>query len=101
KIGAPMHPELALGAVVDGKHPHVFFNEDIVHLVRPTPAFIDGETKRQLAEIERRKILYRDGRASADVKGRTVILIDDGIATGATVRAVLEALREAHTARPV
>lgn len=96
KLGAPGHAELGIGAVVDGDNPQVVLNEDIVRLVRPTADYIAGERERQLAEIERRRKLYRGDRPPVPVKNRTVILIDDGIATGGTVRAVLRALRRAE-----
>ncbi len=89
KIGAPGQPELGLGAVVDGADPKVVFNEEVVRLVRPTESYLKTEEQRQLAEIERRRQLYRRGREPIAVKDRTVIVIDDGIATGGTMRAVL------------
>src|SRR5258705_5142031 len=93
KIGAPNQPELGLGAVVDGAASRVVLNEEIVQLVRPGQLYLEAEEKRQLAEIERRRTLYRPGRAPVPVAGRTVIVVDDGIATGGTMKAVLHALR--------
>ena len=58
KIGAPGHPELGIGAVVDGSEPHVVLNEDVIRQVRPSAAYIDQEKRRQLAEIERRRRRY-------------------------------------------
>ncbi|MCK1735899.1 phosphoribosyltransferase [Bradyrhizobium sp. 138] len=95
KIGAPGHEELGLGAVVDGANPQVVMNEEIVREVRPDAAYLKAETSRQLAEIERRRRLYRDGKPPLDIAGRTVVVIDDGIATGGTVKAVLRALAKA------
>jgi putative phosphoribosyl transferase len=93
KIGAPGQPELGLGAVVDGTSPQLVLNEELVQLVRPGRLYLEAEEKRQLAEIERRRALYRPGRAPLSLAGRTAIAVDDGIATGGTMKAVLLALR--------
>lgn len=92
KIGAPGQPELGLGAVVDGLSPQVVLNEDVVRVTQPSEGYIEREKARQLEEIERRRSLYRGTRPPLAVKGRTVIVVDDGIATGGSVRAVLNAL---------
>jgi putative phosphoribosyl transferase len=92
KIGAPGHEELGLGAIVDGDHPQIVLNEDLVELVAPGAGYIQEQAKRQLAEIERRRQLYRGDAPALPVKGRTVILVDDGIATGGTVKAALRGL---------
>ena len=94
KIGAPGQKELGLGAVVDGAHPHIVLNDDVVRVVQPMQGYIEAEAARELAEIERRRALYRPGRPPLEVAGRTVIVIDDGIATGGTMKAVLKAIRE-------
>jgi predicted phosphoribosyltransferase len=93
KIGVPTQPELAMGAVVDGTAPIVVRNEDVIELSGTTAEEFKAECERQLAEIERRRQLYIGERARADVAGQVVIVIDDGIATGATVRAALQAIR--------
>jgi len=96
KIGAPGQKELGLGAVVDGAHPQIVLNEDVMRAVQPGERYIQAESARELAEIERRRALYRPGRPPSEVEGRTVIVVDDGIATGGTMKAVLKALRESN-----
>lgn len=93
KIGVPFQPELAAAAVVDGGEPEVVTNDDVIKLAGVTPADIEAGVKRELEEIERRRRAYLQGRARVPLEGRTVILVDDGIATGASVRAALRALR--------
>src|SRR5207302_3948180 len=75
KIGAPGHEELGLGAVVDGAHPQVVLNDDIVRQIAPGAAYLEAETARQLAEIERRRRLYRDGDPPPEIAGRTTIVV--------------------------
>lgn len=94
KIGAPFQPELALGAIADGGHPITVLNDELVGRLEISEAFLQEETKRKLAEIDRRREVYRAGRPRADVTGSTAILVDDGIATGATVRAALQSVRK-------
>ncbi len=93
KIGVPMQPELAMGAVVDGADPHVVRNEDVIGLAGISEREFSEIRDRELLEIERRRQEYLGNRARAEVAGRVAIVIDDGIATGATVRAALQALR--------
>ena len=93
KIGLPYQPELAVAAVVDGGHPEIVVNKDVVALTGIGQDYIDAETARELEEIDRRRKTYLQGRARAAIRDRTAIVIDDGIATGATVRAALRALR--------
>jgi putative phosphoribosyl transferase len=101
KIGAPYQPELAVAAVVDGERTDVVVNEDVASELGVTHAYIDAEAKRQVGEIERRRQAYLDGRDRVQVTGCTAIVVDDGIATGATVRAALRAVRRRAPARLV
>ena len=101
KIGAPFQPELAIGAVVDGERPELVVNRDVVDEYRIPESYLESERRRQLEEIERRRQLYLAGRARAQVRDRTAIVIDDGIATGATMEAALLATRRADPRRLV
>lgn len=93
KIGAPLQPEYAVAAVVNGDAPDVVVNEDALRAVRMSDADFEAAKRRALDEIERRRALYLSGRKRAPVEGRTVIVVDDGVATGATARAGLKAVR--------
>lgn len=93
KIGVPMQPELAAGAVVDGDEPVVVLNDEVVRQAGISEAEIAQARDRELKEIERRREGYLAGRRPLPVKGRTAILVDDGIATGATMRAAVRALK--------
>jgi putative phosphoribosyl transferase len=101
KIGAPFQPELAIGAVVDGERPELVVNRDLVDEYRIPESYLEGERQRQLGEIERRRQLYLAGRPHVQVRERTAIVIDDGIATGATMEAALRATRRADPRRLV
>jgi putative phosphoribosyl transferase len=93
KIGVPDQPELAMGAVVDGAAPIVVRNEEVIELSGTSAEEFDAARARELAEIERRRQLYIGERARAEIAGQVAIVIDDGIATGATTRAALQAIR--------
>jgi putative phosphoribosyl transferase len=93
KIGVPVQPELAMGAVVDGEKPLVVRNEEVIALTGVDEVEFKNVCDAELAEIERRRQLYLGGRPPIDVTGRVAIVIDDGIATGATTRAALRATR--------
>ena len=93
KIGVPTQPELAMGAVVDGTAPIVIRNEEVIELSGTTVDEFDAACASELEEIERRRQLYIGDRARAEIAGQVVIVIDDGIATGATTRAALQAIR--------
>jgi predicted phosphoribosyltransferase len=101
KIGVPSQPELAMGAVVDGDDPIVVRNEDVIQLSGVSEADFKAVCDRQLAEIERRRELYLGHRGRVDISGRTAIVIDDGVATGATTRAALQAMRRRNPGKLV
>lgn len=93
KIGVPFQPELAMGAVVDGDAPLIVRNESVIRLAGIDESEFKVICDHELAEIERRRQRYLGSRERADITGRTAIVIDDGIATGATTRAALRATR--------
>lgn len=93
KLGVPIQPELAMGAVVDGAAPIVVRNEDVIRLTGVSEEDMQAVCAEELAEIERRRDRYLGARARLDIAGRVAIVVDDGIATGATTRAALRALR--------
>jgi predicted phosphoribosyltransferase len=93
KIGVPMQPELAMGAVTDGKQPKVVRNSEIIESYGISEQDFDAVANEELAEIERRRRRYIGDRARAEVNGQVAIIIDDGIATGATTLAAIQAVR--------
>jgi predicted phosphoribosyltransferase len=99
KLGVLGREELAMGAIATGGT--LVLNEEIVKALGISPEIIDRVVARELQELERRERLYRGQRPPPEVRGRTVILIDDGLATGATMRAAVEALRQQGPARLV
>ncbi|MEY2487601.1 MAG: putative phosphoribosyl transferase [Verrucomicrobiota bacterium] len=99
KLGVPGFEELALGAIASGGVR--VLNEDVVNALPNAQELIDSVTTKELAELQRREASYRDGRPAPELAGRTVILVDDGLATGATMRAAVEALRQRAVARIV
>ncbi len=101
KLGAPDEPELGVGAVVDGDLPQTVLNEEVIEALAVTPEYLANEIQAQLAEIRRRQEIYRKGGPAPQLAGRTVIVVDDGIATGGTVRAALRGVRRASPAKLV
>ncbi|MBK6787020.1 MAG: phosphoribosyltransferase [Betaproteobacteria bacterium] len=101
KIGAPWQRELAVAAVVDGDPPDIVVDELTSRLSGVDDAYIQREAGREMREIERRRDVYLRGRAPLPVAGATVVVVDDGIATGTTVRAAMKALRRRQPARLV
>jgi putative phosphoribosyl transferase len=101
KIGVPWQPELAVAAIVDGDHPELVIDEQVQQEAGVDPAYISSEAQRQLVELERRRRVYLAGRLPVPLHGRTAIVVDDGIATGTSVRAALTALRRRRPAKVV
>jgi predicted phosphoribosyltransferase len=101
KIGVPYQPELAMGAVVDGSEPVVVRNESVIRLSGVNEADFNTIRDQELAEIERRRKLYLGDRPHPELAGHVVIVVDDGIATGATTRAALRAIRSRKPAKLV
>jgi len=93
KLGAPFNKELAVGALVEGNPPKVFLNDKMIQILKVSSEYVASETKEQTAEILRREKIYRNGKPRKNIHGESVVLIDDGIATGASVRAALVSLR--------
>ncbi|MBS7543637.1 phosphoribosyltransferase [Ancylobacter oerskovii] len=101
KIGLPGHSELAIGAVVDGAAPLIVRNEALIRSAHVGEEAFQHVCRDELAEIERRRTRYLGGRTPVPVAGRVAIVVDDGIATGATVKAALRALRRREPAELV
>jgi putative phosphoribosyl transferase len=97
KLGVPGYSELAMGAIASGGVR--VLNEDVVDYLGIPPEVIDVIAANELKELERRERAYRGDRPEPDVKGKTVILVDDGLATGSTMRAAVSALRQQNPAR--
>jgi putative phosphoribosyl transferase len=101
KLGSPGQPELGLGAVVEAEPPLCLLDDDIAAAVGATPAYIEAERQAQCALLAERQRLYRGARPLPDVADRVVVLVDDGIATGVTLRAALRGLSARGAARVV
>ena len=99
KIGVPGNPELAAGAICETGT--VVFNNDIIKIYGVSKEYLEWETTRQKREIVRRINLYRGGKGISSLAGKTVILVDDGVATGATIKAAISSLANERIARLV
>ena len=104
KLGVPFHEELAMGAIASGGVR--VLNDDVIRQLAIAPGVIDRVAKSELAELERRERAYRGSRPPLDVRNHTIVIVDDGLATGSTMRAAVEALKQMqpraiHVAVPV
>lgn len=99
KLGMPGHEELGLGAIASGGTRVV--NNALAREMGISPAILDSVARRELMELERREQIFRHGRPAVDVNGKTVILIDDGLATGATMMAAVRAVHQLHPSQVV
>ena len=101
KIGAPDQEELAVGAIADGEQPELVTDPRLIDLLHVSPAYLEHTKSAALQEIERRRRVYLGDRRPVEVAGRTAIVVDDGVATGATMLAALRATRRRAPARLV
>ena len=101
KIGAPQQEELAIGAVADGGQPELVTDPRLIAHLGVSSEYLEEMKAAALGEIERRRRIYLKDRAPVDVRGRTAIVVDDGLATGSTMRAALRATRRRQPARLV
>ena len=99
KLGVPYQPELAMGAIASGGLRVI--NDDVIAAARISPAMLESTTRAEQRELERREHAYRNGRRAVPLKDQVVILIDDGLATGSTMRAAVEAVRRLEPSRVV
>jgi putative phosphoribosyl transferase len=97
KLGTPGHPELAMGAIASGGIR--VLNDEVVQSLDIPPHLIDAVTKREQSELERRESAYRHGRPLPSLRNRTVVLVDDGLATGSTMKAAVQAVKLQEPAR--
>jgi putative phosphoribosyl transferase len=99
KLGLPWHEELAMGAIASGGIR--VLDQELIRVARVSESDIAAVAAREMAELERRERQFRGDRPFPDLSGKTVVLVDDGLATGSTMRAAVEALRVKHPARIV
>jgi putative phosphoribosyl transferase len=93
KVGAPGNPELAVAAIVDGDPPDVVLNREIVEAYNLDDAALATLVKRERPELQRRRTLYRGSRSPLSIAGKTAVLVDDGAATGTTMKVAIRALK--------
>jgi putative phosphoribosyl transferase len=101
KLAAPGHPEFGIGAVIDGDEPHRVLNDNWVGPTGADVEYLEFETRRQCAEIERRRRRYLGSRRPLPLDDRIAIVVDDGLATGGTMRAALRGLADREAGRIV
>ena len=99
KLGVPGHPELAMGAIAAGDVQ--VLSDDLIRDLRIPPVLVQQAVARERVELERRDRLFRGSRPAPDVRNHTVLLVDDGLATGSTMEAAIAALRQQNPARIV
>lgn len=99
KLGAPGHEELAMGAIATGNV--IVMNDDVIRMLDPAPDVIRAVAARERDELERRERAYRGDKPPPDVRGRTIVLVDDGLATGSSMRAAIQALRSLDPGRVI
>jgi putative phosphoribosyl transferase len=93
KVGAPDNPELAVAAIVDGSPPDIVLNREIIEAYGLDDSTLRLLVNRERPELERRRLAYRNGRQARSISGKTAILVDDGAATGTTMKVAIRALR--------
>lgn len=96
KLGAPFNPELAIGAICDGADPHVYLNKRLIADLGISDDLVRAEIEAQAKELRRREAAYAQHLPAPELRGKSVIITDDGIATGATMRVAIEAVRRAE-----
>jgi predicted phosphoribosyltransferase len=99
KLGTPGHPELAMGAIASGGVR--VLNDEVVQALAIPPHLIDAVAEREQSELERRESAYRQGRPLPSLRNRTVVLVDDGLATGSTMKAAVQAVKQQKPARVI
>lgn len=99
KIGAPGNPEYAIGATTAQGEP--IFNEEALAQIRPSRAWLDQAARSEAEEADKRERRFREGKPTRDLEGKTVILIDDGLATGLTMKAALQQVKQEGAAKTV
>lgn len=93
KVGAPGNPELAVAAIVDGDPPDIVLNREIVEAYRLDDAELAALVRKERPELDRRRIAYRGDRRAVSISGKTAILVDDGAATGTTMKVAIRAMK--------